>query len=828
MPIVSKIVLGVSPLPTSQPRRLVSEHAGEIIVPPPVNHAPTYIGSLVAKDFTTADAGTGYQYALNPRSWITEDVLPAFNDIDGDILAISVSGSSRVSIDVLSGHLSIRFDTTGLTVGSYNFTIRATDPGGLYAEHSFTTTVTAVVIVSCDPYWGNVKLLMSLTGPAGAVTSPTDTHLIDESPAAHGLASTSLQSNTFTATSVLGYPTSMSMPGGGSRITFGDSGDWNLFNRKYTIEYWFRPATTAFAFHIAQWSDFAGDLGWVLDSGTNYAMSVSTTGSDSPVNWSGGVIAANTWYPACAEFDGTKYRAYINGVMVASSTTPRTVFNSTQTLNIGAGQLGAFPFAGNMQEIRVTMDVARYASDTGYTPTTVPFPRSACATCGQAAAFLARTSGLDATHTDAYIALICGLVADGVWPLLDVLYVYATQNSTTALLNLVQNRFNGVIHGTPAFTADRGFTGTDSSTTTYIATGFNHSVELATSRMKADAAHLSLWSLTDATNNHSAVGAGTADGLSTYNIFPRFSDGNSYYRVVSGAFGGPVPVSDPRGHFIASRTGGTVNCVHNGVGLGGILDTIKTPANLELYTTASNGESGSSGSGIQVAAVSWGYFLSAPQSTSLFNRLCTYMNAVSGNTICNFMGWDPATSNTALSNNNLTSTYNVVNGVSRVAAMYAKTSGKHYFEITWAVLGGFINGGTLGVGLTTATFSELVSGTNSVIVNQGDFSNWGQIRAGGVFTGYAISPGAMSAGTVIGIALDLDNKKVWFRVSPSGLWNGNGTANPVTGVNGVTVPTGSIIPVGYFNTNADTYILNAGATAFSGAVPSGYASGWLP
>ncbi len=60
-----------------------------------------------------------------------------------------------------------------------------------------------------------------------------------------------------------------------------------------------------------------------------------------------------------------------------------------------------------------------------------------------AAPFLARTSGLDGTHTTAYTNLICGLIADGVWQKLDMLHIYATQNSTTALLNLVQNAYNG-------------------------------------------------------------------------------------------------------------------------------------------------------------------------------------------------------------------------------------------------------------------------------------------------------------------------------------------------------------------------------------------------
>ena len=88
-----------------------------------------------------------------------------------------------------------------------------------------------------------------------------------------------------------------------------------------------------------------------------------------------------------------------------------------------------------------------------------------------AADFLARTTGLDATHTNAYTALINGLVTDGIWDKLDVFHIYATQDSTTAKLNLVSSSFTATANGSPTFTADRGFTGVNGSSTVYIDTG---------------------------------------------------------------------------------------------------------------------------------------------------------------------------------------------------------------------------------------------------------------------------------------------------------------------------------------------------------------------
>src|SRR5258706_5828950 len=83
--------------------------------------------------------------------------------------------------------------------------------------------------------------------------------------------------------------------------------------------------------------------------------------------------------------------------------------------------------------------------------------------CAESTAFFARTSGLDAAHIAAYNTFICGLVTDGLFSKFDVLHIYATQDSTTALLNLVSTSYNGTAVGSPTFTADRGFTGTGSS-----------------------------------------------------------------------------------------------------------------------------------------------------------------------------------------------------------------------------------------------------------------------------------------------------------------------------------------------------------------------------
>jgi hypothetical protein len=85
-------------------------------------------------------------------------------------------------------------------------------------------------------------------------------------------------------------------------------------------------------------------------------------------------------------------------------------------------------------------------------------------------------------------------------------------------------------------------------------------------------------------------------------------------------------------------------------------------------------------------------------------------------------------------------------------------------------------------------------------------------------------------GTLTGIAVDLDARKTWFRKGAAGNWNGLviGSENPAAGLGGVVMAaTISFLPVVVFGPGAGSdYILNAGASAFVGAVPSGFTAGW--
>jgi hypothetical protein len=175
-------------------------------------------------------------------------------------------------------------------------------------------------------------------------------------------------------------------------------------------------------------------------------------------------------------------------------------------------------------------------------------------------------------------------------------------------------------------------------------------------------------------------------------------------------------------------------------------------------------------------------------------------------------------SNCTLSGGNLGASCSTV-GYVRTAA--SQESGKYYYEITIATVGGGSTGWGLSNGAVTTPNGSSPIGLAVVY-------NTGNIWVNNVNTGSSI--GAVASAAVVGIAVDVTARLIWFRLAPSGNWNGSGTANPATGVGGISItsilpPLGRVLPVFAAGTIASC-TANFGDSGFSGAVPSGFTSGF--
>ena len=232
--------------------------------------------------------------------------------------------------------------------------------------------------VACDPYFGNVVLLMGYEGPNNSTGAPGMT---DESPAAHGTATTNGGSVSI-VTGQFKFGTSSLNLGGGSDIQFPDSNDFYFGSGNYTIELWVRHSNVAGQqAYVGQWQS-AGNYSYLLSTtSTALTLNVSTDGTNNFAisgSWS---PVINTWYHIAVDWDGVKTRLYVNGAMIGSDTTARTFFNSPNNFSIGSTSLdNAVWFNGWMDELRITKGVARYASDSGFAVPTAAFPRVACST----------------------------------------------------------------------------------------------------------------------------------------------------------------------------------------------------------------------------------------------------------------------------------------------------------------------------------------------------------------------------------------------------------------------------------------------------------------
>jgi hypothetical protein len=187
------------------------------------------------------------------------------------------------------------------------------------------------------------------------------------------------------------------------------------------------------------------------------------------------------------------------------------------------------------------------------------------------------------------------------------------------------------------------------------------------------------------------------------------------------------------------------------------------------------------------------------------------------------IAFDPGTTvNTTLSNSNLTATHSNTTANSGARVLHAKSAGKYYFEITCDAT--FSTGNGVGVLLSTGSFTDLIGvGSNCLAAYTGSGNVWGN----GAASGKTI--GTISAGNIIGIAVDLTAHLGWIRKG-SGNWNGDPAANPATGAGGVTFQSGAFDPaVGFGTAGAihSAWTGNFGASAYATAAPSGFGN-WTP
>lgn len=250
----------------------------------------------------------------------------------------------------------------------YDVTLTPTNAyGTVGATQSLAITVTN--IVTEDPNWPMVKFL---TGYEGSNLSVVVT---DESPSAHGTGTVSGSGTIVTAIKKFGA--SSFAFDGGTVIRWPHHADFDIAAQHFTLDTFVRFNTVSgVQFMIGVWPA-SSDLSWILYANNNQlAWNVSTDGSNNFNDLLGGSLSTATQYHARVDYDGTKYRLYLDGTMVASSSTARTIHNSSAAFVLGGNSdNGAFWLSGHLDETELTIGVARCGSDSGFTAPVAAYPR---------------------------------------------------------------------------------------------------------------------------------------------------------------------------------------------------------------------------------------------------------------------------------------------------------------------------------------------------------------------------------------------------------------------------------------------------------------------
>jgi hypothetical protein len=150
----------------------------------------------------------------------------------------------------------------------------------------------------------------------------------------------------------------------------------------FTIELWLYPTTVSgTTMMISQWDQQYTSTGaWGVSMANGVPAFSFGPYSVMGAIMSGGTISSNKWTHLAVTRQGSTFREFVNGSIVASASFSGAGLTVTVPVTIGnyIGFGGALPasgvttFQGYMQQIRITNGVARYTA--AFTPATTPDP----------------------------------------------------------------------------------------------------------------------------------------------------------------------------------------------------------------------------------------------------------------------------------------------------------------------------------------------------------------------------------------------------------------------------------------------------------------------
>jgi hypothetical protein len=147
-----------------------------------------------------------------------------------------------------------------------------------------------------------------------------------------------------------------------------------LGTNTFTLEYWVRNSDVTVTNRNAVCFGNAG--GSPLFGYTNngdlrlYLASSNSSGWDIASNVLIGNIVSNVWYHVAVVRNVNTYYTFLNGNQVSTFTNASSIYQANNTMGIGVGENGVYPFNGYVTNVRFVRGTALYTSN--FTPSTIP------------------------------------------------------------------------------------------------------------------------------------------------------------------------------------------------------------------------------------------------------------------------------------------------------------------------------------------------------------------------------------------------------------------------------------------------------------------------
>jgi hypothetical protein len=215
--------------------------------------------------------------------------------------------------------------------------------------------------IAYDPY---TLLLLHMDGANGGVSFP-DSSRFNRTIVVGGNVNTSTARQKFGSASAL-------FDGSGDYLSNADS-DMALGSADFTVDFWIYPTSSAANMILVDTQVFGGS-----STRTNSIIIALETTRKIYIYHNGYIVLTtsntltlNTWGHVAVVRSGSTVTVYVNGVSGGSVSLSKNLSTQNFVVGINASNLSAQPYIGNVDEMRVSIGIARWTSN--FTPPTLAY-----------------------------------------------------------------------------------------------------------------------------------------------------------------------------------------------------------------------------------------------------------------------------------------------------------------------------------------------------------------------------------------------------------------------------------------------------------------------